>query len=309
MLHISRDSYRLNDSSKNVVGDLVSAGENIVDVSATMQEMSAAMEETTSSLSQINESVEEIYTRINDISGEAENGNVFTDDIAKKAEKIYEDAKKGQRQAYEKTEEMTHSVNEKIETSKSVTEIEVLTENIIAITEQTNLLALNASIEAARAGEAGKGFAVVAGEIGKLASDSANAAARIKLVSSEVITCVEGLAEESKCMVRFVEETAMEGYRKLLTASEDYRHDAESIHSVMERFAETSRQLRQSIDGIREAVQSVSIAVEENAKGIVNISEMSTELTGSVGNIEKEADANKQIAEQLESEVNKFKLE
>ena len=309
MVHISKDSYRLNDSSKSVVGDLVSAGENIVDVSSTMQEMSAAMEETTSSLGQINESVAQIYTRINDISEEAENGNIFTDEISKKAAQIYEDAKSGQSQAYDKTEEMTRSVNEKIETSKSVTEIEVLTENIIGITEQTNLLALNASIEAARAGEAGKGFAVVAGEIGKLASDSASAASRIKQVSSEVITCVEGLAEESRAMVRFVEETAMEGYRRLLTAREDYRRDAESIHDVMERFAEDSRQLRQSIDGIREAMQAVSTAVEESAHGIVNVSQMSSELTGSVSSIEKEADANKQIAERLQSEVIKFKLE
>lgn len=73
---------------------------------------------------------------------------------------------------------MAASLNEKIAKSKSVEQIEILTSNIIEITEQTNLLALNASIEAARAGEAGRGFAVVADEIGKLAGNSADAAAK-----------------------------------------------------------------------------------------------------------------------------------
>ena len=75
---------------------------------------------------------------------------------------------------------MEQSVKRKIEKSKAVEEINILTDNILSITSQTNLLALNANIEAARAGEAGKGFAVVAGEIGKLAMDSAQAANQIR---------------------------------------------------------------------------------------------------------------------------------
>ena len=53
-------------------------------------------------------------------------------------------------------------LNKAIEDSKSVDQVNNLTNDILNISSQTNLLALNASIEAARAGEAGKGFAVVA---------------------------------------------------------------------------------------------------------------------------------------------------
>ena len=58
-------------------------------------------------------------------------------------------------------------LNQAIEESKSVDQVNSLTDDILSISAQTNLLALNASIEAARAGEAGKGFAVVADEISK----------------------------------------------------------------------------------------------------------------------------------------------
>ena len=96
---------------------------------------------------------------------------------------------------------MAAALNEKIAKSKSVEQIEILTSNIIEITEQTNLLALNASIEAARTGEAGRGFAVVADEIGKLAGNSADAAAKIRQVSAEVIQAVDELAEGSQQMI------------------------------------------------------------------------------------------------------------
>lgn len=309
MLHISDNSGKLNESTKIVFGNLTSAGENVMEVSATMEQMSAAMEESTATLSQIGESMNEVYTNINYISEKAETGNHLTKDIKEKAQKIYNYAEKEQDSARTLVMELADSVNEKIQKSKSVEEINMLTENIISITGQTNLLALNASIEAARAGEAGKGFAVVADEIGKLASTSASNAAQIKQVSTVVITAVEGLALEAEKMLQCMEETAMEGYRKLLSTSQDYREDADNIHGMMENFAEDSERLEQSFNNIKDALQSVSVAIEENARGVVNVSEVSAQLTESMRDIEKRADMNKKIGDQLSAEVGKFKLE
>lgn len=309
MIGISSGSMRLMSSSRKMVDHLSSADESITDVSATMQEMSAAMEETTSSLNQITEAIDEIYSSVERIAGNADAGKVSSQEMESRASGANDAAAEGEKKANIETEKMAASLNEKIAKSKSVEQIEILTSNIIEITEQTNLLALNASIEAARAGEAGRGFAVVADEIGKLAGNSADAAAKIRQVSAEVIQAVDELAEGSQQMIEFVRNSTEEGFGGLVATSENYATDANAMRAMMEQFAQTAEELRSTMDGIRESISAVNIAVEESAKGIAGVSESSVQLTGNVNDIQSEASDNNGIAEDLATEVGKFKLE
>lgn len=309
MIGISSGSMRLMSSSRKMVDHLSSADESITDVSATMQEMSAAMEETTSSLNQITEAIDEIYSSVERIAGNADAGKVSSQEMESRASGANDAAAEGEKKANIETEKMADSLNEKIAKSKSVEQIEILTSNIIEITEQTNLLALNASIEAARAGEAGRGFAVVADEIGKLAGNSADAAAKIRQVSAEVIQAVDELAEGSQQMIEFVRNSTEEGFGGLVATSENYATDANAMRAMMEQFAQTAEELRSTMDGIRESISAVNIAVEESAKGIAGVSESSVQLTGNVNDIQSEASDNNGIAEELATEVGKFKLE
>lgn len=309
MIGISSGSMRLMSSSRKMVDHLSSADESITDVSATMQEMSAAMEETTSSLNQITEAIDEIYSSVERIAGNADAGKVSSQEMESRASGANDAAAEGEKKANIETEKMAASLNEKIAKSKSVEQIEILTSNIIEITEQTNLLALNASIEAARAGEAGRGFAVVADEIGKLAGNSADAAAKIRQVSAEVIQAVDELAEGSQQMIEFVRNSTEEGFGGLVATSENYATDANAMRAMMEQFAQTAEELRSTMDGIRESISAVNIAVEESAKGLAGVSESSVQLTGNVNDIQSEASDNNGIAEDLATEVGKFKLE
>lgn len=309
MIGISSGSMRLMSSSRKMVDHLSSADESITDVSATMQEMSAAMEETTSSLNQITEAIDEIYSSVERIAGSADAGKVSSQEMESRASGANDAAAEGEKKANIETEKMAASLNEKIAKSKSVEQIEILTSNIIEITEQTNLLALNASIEAARAGEAGRGFAVVADEIGKLAGNSADAAAKIRQVSAEVIQAVDELADGSQQMIEFVRNSTEEGFGGLVATSENYATDANAMRAMMEQFAQTAEELRSTMDGIRESISAVNIAVEESAKGIAGVSESSVQLTGNVNDIQSEASDNNGIAEDLAKEVGKFKLE
>ena len=201
------------------------------------------------------------------------------------------------------TVDVIRSLTDKVE------EVKTFVDSIINISNQTNLLALNASIEAARAGEAGKGFAVVADEIGKLAANSAEAAEQIQKVSAAVVEAVNGLAQEAENMVEFAGITAMDGYQQLVEMSEFYSKDAGDMNAIMEDFTSAAGELQKAMDEIKESTTAVSAAVEESAKGIVNVAEMSTDLTGSVGDIQKAADHNNEIADLLDTEVKRFKLE
>lgn len=308
MVQISQNAHSLKTISTNVAEKVDNANGNIMNISATMQEMTAAMEETAASVNHINNSVAEAYSDICGINEKAQQSADSTLEMQKKARNIQKNAAVEQEKAKSLAADMAASVQDKVTKSKSVSEIQVLTENIINITDQTNLLALNASIEAARAGEAGRGFAVVADEIGKLANDSAAAAARIETVSSEVISSVEELASEAEKMIRFMEETALVGYSELLNLSEDYHNNVGDIYQTMYNFANTANHLQKSMNDIKDAVTAVNSVMEETARGVASTSETTVELSISVGEVESQSAENQRIAELLESEVKRFKI-
>lgn len=308
MLNISANSTQLGESTGTIAQSLVSAKDNISDISATMEQMSAAMEETSASLYQVNDSVANITQSIGGIAGKASAERDSAVMIMEKVQTIYEAAETDRAEAARLAAEMSENVKERIQRSKAVEQIDALTAEIINITDQTSLLALNANIEAARAGEAGKGFAVVANEIGALANNSARAAEGIQRVSQEVIHAVNELASESEQMIRFMNETAMAGYERLLDNSTDYKNDVGRLSETMKDFADESRNLNENIDSIKEAVDAVNVAVEESAKGVVGVTEMASDMTRSMENIKAEAENNQEVAGQLEAEVGKFKL-
>ena len=76
----------------------------------------------------------------------------------------------------------------------------------------------------------------------------------------------------------------------------------------MNDFADESMRLNDNIDSIKESVDAVNIAVEESAKGVVDVTTMASEMAVSMENIQNEAEGNREIAGQLETEVGKFKL-
>ena len=309
MSSIAQNAKQLDDSAKNVAANISSAEVNITDVSATMEEMSASMEETSASLSQVNEAIGDVYALIEDISDQANIGKQTSGKIMDKAADVYRQAEERQEEAKRLAQILADDVSEKIEKSKAVEEIRDLTNNIISITEQTNLLALNASIEAARAGEAGRGFAVVADEIGKLASNSAEIAEKIQHVSGEVVGAVNELAANAEDMLAFMNETAMSGYEKLLETSGNYRDDVGDMGAMMQRFADESSEIKENVDQIKEAAAAVNVAVEESAKGVTSVTQMSVDLTSSVSDIQGEADTNLKVVDALSDEVQKFKLD
>ena len=77
---------------------------------------------------------------------------------------------------------------------------------------------------------------------------------------------------------------------------------------MMSAFACECEDVRKNVDNIKEAVDAINIAVEESAKGITNVTELSVELTTAVVGVGNEAEDNNAVADSLSQEVNKFKL-
>lgn len=308
MLNISGNSTNLQGASMEVFNNLKSAEMNITDVSATMEEMSAGMEETAASILEITSAINDVYDAIEEINGKAGESATNAYEAMEKANSVYNTSIQSQEQAKEMSSQLSATVEDKIEKSKAVNEIETLTNSILAIASQTNLLSLNASIEAARAGEAGRGFAVVADEIGKLAQESADSASRIRQVSSEVIQAVEELAAASQQMIAFIDETTMGGFQQLQETAYDYKENIHEMSATMQDFTASCEELKSNMDSIKNNIEAANIAVDESAKGISSVSEISVSLTSSVGDIQAQANGNMDIANMLNQEVNRFKL-
>ena len=305
---IEINSNKLGDSAIALKEHVGKASDGVCDLSATSEEMGASMEETSASISQVEGMIKEIFEKIEHINATTQNGSTYAHEIQSKTETIKGRANKERNEAKKLAVEASHSMKLKIEKSKAAEQISQLTENIIGITNQTNLLALNANIEAARAGEAGKGFAVVATEIGKLATDSASVASEISQISKNVIDAVNGLAEEAKKLLAFIDTKMMRGFDDLLETGEQYHQDSEKFNDILDECATQTNNIETEVQSIKQSIEAIAVATEENAKGVTNVAERATNLSNEMGKVANVAEENEMVSDALSKEVNKFHL-
>lgn len=306
--NISGSSEELSVSVDTALKTTIKTNEELDKVSETMETMSAAMEETSASLNQVQESTEKIKTDVSDMFVSVQEGTSYADAMEKRAEEMRANAERETNGAKEAADNMTDSLNDKIEKSKAVENISNLTQTILDIASQTNLLSLNASIEAARAGEHGRGFAVVAEEISSLASNSADTAKEIQVISDEVISNVRALADEATKMVDFVREKTIGGYRQLMETGVQYKEDAERISQMLKDVEESSRSIEDSMNAVTNAVNDVSFAVEESAKGVTDVASSVADMSENMKQNQDVVNENADIAKGLDTEVNKFRF-
>jgi len=277
----------------------------IKEISQAAEGLSALMEETAASAEEMNAVANEVGLVANDITDESKQGKHTADEVSVRAKDIRQTAKNNKINAQEMKNSIESKVEAAIEQSKSVEQINILSNAILTISSQTNLLALNASIEAARAGEAGKGFAVVAGEINSLAAGSKSTIDEIKLMTKSVMEAVANLTASTKEIISFLDNQVVMDYDKMIYAGEQYDADATMMDELISSFNKNSVTLSGSMNAMLKAVHEISKANNDAAADVNGIAEkganMFQKISEILGFAENTKESNNKLLEMAES--------
>ncbi|MER2262453.1 MAG: methyl-accepting chemotaxis protein [Psychrobacillus sp.] len=298
--HLSAAAEELSASTEEVTAstnEMAHRANDTLEASSSAaqsaNESSRAMEETATGVQRIAESTQHLYDNSNQTYQTALAGG-----------KIIQQASE-QMNTINHSSEMMNNLVQKL--SKQTLEIENITNVITNITEQTNLLALNAAIEAARAGEHGKGFAVVADEVRKLAEESRQSANQIvdlikdiKLDTGNVEKAAEESVESVTVGVKIIGD-AGHAFQEIVTAVEQMNVQIEEISATSEEISASAEQVSASAMEIANGATNAS----SNVEGIAAVIEEQTATMEQVSGVAVELSQN---AQDLQEEINKFKL-
>ncbi|WP_254792459.1 methyl-accepting chemotaxis protein [Vibrio vulnificus] len=268
-------------------------------VAQMSEELSAITNTTSRSSNALNSEMEQISASVQQLSTSTTEIAQSATDSASFAQRATHNVSQGLDEVHKTLDAIEKAEHEMAGSSKQIgdlyqesMDIGSILEVIHGVAEQTNLLALNAAIEAARAGEQGRGFAVVADEVRSLAKRTQEATAQIETM----IGSLQHGAEEAKNSIDQSHHTVTGAAQQAQSTTSNL----ENIQTLIEELNDTNTQ--------------IAAAVEEQSMVTANVSESVTETYNitrdnneAVKNIADSAQELAVVAQDLETQMKRFK--
>lgn len=268
---LSSLSLKLENNAKDLTEYANNTMDHVIIVESQTEELSHSVDTVAAAAEELNASIVEVS-----------NQSVTSTMAAKKLSEKIENAS----ETYGVLKEKSVAINEFV--------------NLIeTIAHQTNLLALNATIEAARAGEYGKGFAVVALEVKQLATQTSEAASRIKEMSNEIQNSAISGSERIIEILGMINE--MEQLSVII---------AGAIEEQTAATSEIARSINESASGVSETARSMT-SVSNDSQITKNMSidllDVTSTLRSEIKSLEKQIEdfiVNLRIKTSMKEEIN-----
>lgn len=296
----------LDDKADQLKSSSYGLVDNVTDNMATTEELSSALESTNAVMSDVNTEIKSINSVVGTILSNISDSIQASNSVIGSAQDMQVKADYAYRNGQDTLIQTKKSVDEAIGSLSSLTRINELATEILNIAGETNLLSLNASIEAARAGEAGRGFAVVAGEIGTLAETSRNTASSIQAICSETNESIKVVNNCFDTIVQFIENEVVCQFKDFADKSTGYSQSVNGIKEQLDSVDQAVQMLEGSVRHISENIADVNDITNENRSAINVIVGKSESIAFIADQIQNQSEQNKKLAEELDNLIGKF---
>lgn len=281
--------------------------DSIENNAATTEELSASIISTNSSIDAVTDEIDKINHMVSDIDASVKDGNEKSMVLIKTANAMNTMAGETLVHNRSKIESTKSNIEEAMLNLQSLVKINEMATQILDITSQTNLLSLNASIEAARAGEAGRGFAVVAGEIGSLAESSSKTVNEIQTICEEANKSIASVRDCFEDIITFMEGDVSDKFQEFADMAKEYKDAVKDIRTAIGNIDSTSSHFIECVESIKEQVERVNVASNDNAMGVEDIIDKNNLTTKTADSIITIAGENQSNSDAIKEIIDKFK--
>ena len=276
---IGSTSSMLASSSEELSVTTVSVGQNISEQQSQAEQIATAMTEMTSTVQDIAKNAELLAVEVQNAQEETTSGGAVINQTINSINTL--------------AEGIGNASNVVANLEESSNEIGSILNVIKGVAEQTNLLALNAAIEAARAGEHGRGFAVVADEVRTLATRTQDSAEQIQ----GMVNNLQETTKEASNVMNIEKQKAEE----MSVNTQSATTSLQNILDAMSKIADMSSQ-------VATAAEEQGCVSEEISRNVVIVSDLSTENMAGTEQVSEASLSLAQLAAELETIVNEFKV-